>query len=60
MALPKLSKLPKLGTMKGKMIKAKTAPSLKMGKLKTMVGSPKGAMRGYASGKANRRGMKGI
>jgi len=53
MALPKL---PKLGAMRGKMLKAKTSPSIKMGSRKAKIGPTQAVARGYATGKGMGRG----
>jgi len=49
MALPKL---PKMGAMRSKMLKVKSLPSLKMGGMKTKigskVGSPSNALMGHS------------
>jgi len=42
--------------MRGKMLKAKTSPYLKMGTMKKKVGPSKAVARGYATGKAMGRG----
>ena len=51
-----LGKLPKLGAMRAKMIKAKTAPSIKLGDLKGTIGPKRPAMTRNLTSKPISRG----